>query len=124
MDNTSESDSSPSISLYHITSVRKSSLFGMSVSFNPVVFLVSSDDIISFIPSCVGAGKSSIISTNVGDLCFEEGDYIRLLGRVDSEWVKGELYGKVGIFPMTFVEMIEDLPAPTQDGMTRYFSMR
>jgi hypothetical protein len=57
-----------------------------------------------------------------GDLCFEEGDYIRLLGRVDSEWVKGELYGKVGIFPMTFVEMIEDLPAPTQDGMNEMIS--
>jgi hypothetical protein len=44
------------------------------------------------------------------------------LGRVDSEWVKGELYGKVGIFPMTFVEMIEDLPAPTQDGMNEMIS--
>lgn len=44
-----------------------------------------------------------------GDLCFEEGDYIRLVEKVDSEWFRGELHGKVGIFPLTFVEVIEDL---------------
>lgn len=51
------------------------------------------------------------------DLCFEEGDFIRLLDRVDNEWIKGELHGKVGIFPMTFVEVIEDLPALSTDSM-------
>jgi hypothetical protein len=91
MDITSESDSSPSISLKEKT------------------------DWISTGPRCVA--RFDFEGEGAGDLCFEEGDYIRLLGRVDSEWVKGELYGKVGIFPMTFVEMIEDLPAPTQDGM-------
>ena len=96
MDNTSESDSSPSISLKEKT------------------------DWISTGPRCVA--RFDFEGEGAGDLCFEEGDYIRLLGRVDSEWVKGELYGKVGIFPMTFVEMIEDLPAPTQDGMNEMIS--
>lgn len=53
----------------------------------------------------------------VEDLCFEEGDYIRLIKRVDSEWVRGDLGGKVGIFPLTFVEVIEDLPDLASDGM-------
>ena len=46
-----------------------------------------------------------------GDLVFEEGDYIRLVDRVDEEWLRGEFNGKVGIFPTSFVEIIEDLPA-------------
>ncbi|XP_071089029.1 SH3 domain-containing protein 19-like [Haliotis cracherodii] len=55
------------------------------------------------------------------DLVFEEGDVIRLVGRVGSEWLKGELRDRVGIFPISFVEIVEDLPAEdtvskSQDG--------
>ena len=49
------------------------------------------------------------------DLVFEDGDVIKLLERVGPEWRKGELDGKVGLFPLSFVEIIEDLPA---DGAT------
>ena len=49
------------------------------------------------------------------DLVFEDGDVIKLLERVGPEWRKGELNGKVGLFPLSFVEVIEDLPA---DGAT------
>lgn len=45
------------------------------------------------------------------DLVFEDGDVIKLLERVGPEWRKGELDGKVGLFPLSFVEIIEDLPA-------------
>lgn len=45
------------------------------------------------------------------DLVFEDGDVIKLLERVGPEWRKGELNGKVGLFPLSFVEIIEDLPA-------------
>ena len=43
------------------------------------------------------------------DLSFKEGDVISLKER-DGEWLKGELRGKSGLFPLAFVEIIEDLP--------------
>ena len=43
------------------------------------------------------------------DLSFKEGDVISLKDR-DGEWLKGELRGKSGLFPLAFVEIIEDLP--------------
>ncbi|CAH1268092.1 SH3D19 [Branchiostoma lanceolatum] len=48
-----------------------------------------------------------------GDLSFEEGDVISLLERVGDEWMKGELKGKAGIFPLSFVEVVENLPVDT-----------
>ncbi|XP_052794680.1 SH3 domain-containing protein 19-like [Mya arenaria] len=45
------------------------------------------------------------------DLVFEDGDVIRLLERVGPEWLRGELNGKNGLFPLAFVETIEDLPS-------------
>ena len=45
------------------------------------------------------------------DLVFEDGDVIKLLERVGPEWRRGELNGTVGLFPLSFVEVIEDLPA-------------
>ena len=49
------------------------------------------------------------------DLQFEDGDVIKLLERLGPEWRKGELNGRVGLFPLSFVDVIEDLPA---DGAT------
>ena len=43
-------------------------------------------------------------------MVFEDGDVIKLLERVGPEWRRGELNGKVGLFPLSFVEIIEDLP--------------
>lgn len=48
-----------------------------------------------------------------GDLVFHAGDMIRLLAKVDAQWYKGELNGSTGIFPATFVMVIEDVgPVP------------
>ncbi|XP_060556964.1 SH3 domain-containing protein 19-like [Ruditapes philippinarum] len=44
------------------------------------------------------------------DLVFEEGDVIRLIEKVGLEWRKGEINGHVGLFPLSFVEIIEELP--------------
>ncbi|XP_060062645.1 SH3 domain-containing protein 19-like [Ylistrum balloti] len=44
------------------------------------------------------------------DLQFEEGDYIRLLEKLGDEWAEGEINGRTGIFPLVYVEIIEDLP--------------
>lgn len=44
------------------------------------------------------------------DLAFVEGDVIQILERIGEEWMKGELSQRKGIFPVSFVEIIEDLP--------------
>ena len=72
-------------------------------------------------PRCVA--RFDYEGEGVGDLCFDEGDYIRLLERVDTEWVRGELHGNVGMFPLTFVEVIEDLPSLVGDGMNDMISL-
>ncbi|XP_026059557.1 SH3 domain-containing protein 19 isoform X2 [Carassius auratus] len=49
------------------------------------------------------------------ELSFSEGDVIRLKEYVEEEWARGEVNGHVGIFPLNFVEVLEDLPpAPVQ----------
>jgi SH3 domain-containing protein 19 len=47
---------------------------------------------------------------NLDDLYFHKGDVIRLLERIDENWMRGELNGHEGMFPTTYVEIIEDLP--------------
>ncbi|XP_046576782.1 SH3 domain-containing protein 19-like [Haliotis rubra] len=53
------------------------------------------------------------------DLVFEEDDVIRLVGRVGSEWLRGELGDRVGIFPISFVEIVEDLPLDDTDSKSQ-----
>lgn len=48
------------------------------------------------------------------ELALEEGDVVRIVERVGDEWLRGELKGRQGIFPVSFVEIIEDLP-PEED---------
>ena len=44
------------------------------------------------------------------DLTFEENDVIRLISTMGCDWMRGELSGKEGIFPIAFVDIIEPLP--------------
>lgn len=46
-----------------------------------------------------------------GELALGDGDIIQLQSRVGTEWLRGEVRGRQGIFPSSFVEIIEDLPA-------------
>ena len=50
------------------------------------------------------------------DLSFVAGDTIRLTARVGDEWLRGAIGERCGIFPLTFVEIIEDLPAASIGG--------
>ncbi|XP_032223286.2 SH3 domain-containing protein 19 [Nematostella vectensis] len=45
-----------------------------------------------------------------GDLTFQAGDEIALLQRVDKDWYVGRRGDKEGMMPVSFVEIIEDLP--------------
>ncbi|XP_048053676.1 SH3 domain-containing protein 19 [Megalobrama amblycephala] len=47
------------------------------------------------------------------ELSFSEGDVILLKEYVEEEWARGEVNGHVGIFPLNYVEVLEDLPPAT-----------
>lgn len=49
-------------------------------------------------------------SSEVGELNFERGDVIKVLDRGFKQWWRGASNGKIGIFPVTYVEA---LPEPT-----------
>ncbi|KAJ8281127.1 hypothetical protein GJAV_G00063840 [Gymnothorax javanicus] len=51
------------------------------------------------------------------ELSFHEGDVIKLKEYIGQDWAQGELNGNVGIFPLNFVEIVEDLPPPPQQNM-------
>jgi len=50
-------------------------------------------------------------ATEAEDLGFVAGDIIRLVEHVGDEWLRGELDGKTGVFPVAFVEIVEHLPS-------------
>jgi endophilin-A len=48
---------------------------------------------------------------NPFELSFHEGDLLKLIEQVDDNWFLGELNGKQGHFPTTYVQVIVPLPA-------------
>ncbi|OWA52950.1 Endophilin-A [Hypsibius exemplaris] len=47
---------------------------------------------------------------NEGELAFLEGDMILLKERIDDNWFEGTIRGKTGVFPVTYVEVVVDVP--------------
>jgi len=60
-------------------------------------------------PRCVA--RFDYEATEPEDLGFTAGEVIRLKERVGDEWLRGELSGKTGVFPVAFVEIVEHLPS-------------
>ncbi|XP_074130275.1 SH3 domain-containing protein 19 isoform X3 [Sminthopsis crassicaudata] len=58
-------------------------------------------------PRCVA--RFEYIGDQKDELSFSEGEMILLKEYVNDEWARGERNGKTGIFPLNFVEIIEDL---------------
>lgn len=52
------------------------------------------------------------------ELSFVEGDVIQLKEYVGDDWARGKLGVLTGIFPLNFVELIEDLPPPPSQQQT------
>ena len=44
------------------------------------------------------------------ELSFGGDEIVTLIQHVDQDWIEGELDGKIGLFPATFVEIIVDCP--------------
>uniref|UniRef100_A0A0N5BUY4 SH3 domain-containing protein n=1 Tax=Strongyloides papillosus TaxID=174720 RepID=A0A0N5BUY4_STREA len=41
-----------------------------------------------------------------GDLTFNVGDCIKIIEKINDDWIRGELHGVVGLVPMTYVEKV------------------
>lgn len=48
------------------------------------------------------------------ELSFSEGDVIKLKEYVGEEWARGEVNGHAGVFPLNYVEVLEDFPPATE----------
>lgn len=44
-----------------------------------------------------------------GDLSFEKGELVELVGSAGNGWLRGSMNGQVGIFPASFVEIVKPL---------------
>jgi signal transducing adaptor molecule len=55
-----------------------------------------------------------------GELQFRKGDVISVLESVYKDWWKGSLHGQTGIFPLNYVEKLQD---PTREELEREASM-
>lgn len=53
------------------------------------------------------------------ELSFTEGDVIQLTEYVGQDWARGQIGVSTGIFPLNFVEVIEDLPPPPSQQQTQ-----
>lgn len=47
---------------------------------------------------------------NDEELDFKEGDIIKLLARLDDNWLQGELNGRQGRFPVSYIQIMVPLP--------------
>nr|XP_020010907.1 SH3 domain-containing protein 19 [Castor canadensis] len=61
-------------------------------------------------PRCVA--RFDYIGDQEDELSFSEGDVILLKEYVNEAWARGELGGRAGIFPLNFVQLVQEPPAP------------
>ncbi|KAM6940703.1 SH3 domain-containing protein 19 [Xenentodon cancila] len=61
-------------------------------------------------PRCVA--RFDFEGEHSDELTFSEGDVIKLMEYVGEDWVRGQIGISVGIFPLNFVDIVEDLPPP------------
>ncbi|KAK5156837.1 hypothetical protein LTR04_005525 [Oleoguttula sp. CCFEE 6159] len=59
------------------------------------------------------------VPSEAGELQFRKGDIIAVLESVYKDWWKGSLRGQTGIFPLNYVEKLQDPTAEEMEGMAR-----
>ncbi|XP_068607322.1 SH3 domain-containing protein 19, partial [Brachionichthys hirsutus] len=62
-------------------------------------------------PRCVA--RFDFEGEHSDELTFSEGDVIQLREYVGQDWARGQIGAFTGIFPLNFVEVVEDLPQPS-----------
>ena len=70
-------------------------------------------------PRCVA--RFEYIGDQKDELSFSEGEIIILKEYVNDEWARGELGDRSGIFPLNFVELIEDHPTSGTNVLSEYW---
>ncbi|XP_026215813.1 SH3 domain-containing protein 19 isoform X2 [Anabas testudineus] len=68
-------------------------------------------------PRCVA--RFDFEGEHSDELSFSEGDVIQLKEYMGEDWARGKLGVLTGIFPLNFVEIIEDLPPPPSQQQTQ-----
>ncbi|XP_067441082.1 SH3 domain-containing protein 19 isoform X1 [Thunnus thynnus] len=68
-------------------------------------------------PRCVA--RFDFEGEHSDELSFSEGDVIQLKEYVGQEWARGQIGVFTGIFPLNFVEVIEELPPPPSQQQTQ-----
>ncbi|KAF7260251.1 hypothetical protein EG68_02478 [Paragonimus skrjabini miyazakii] len=78
------------------------------VSYQAVQIKPKYDNVSAQVPVC--RALYTFEAENPFELSFHEGDIIRLIEQVDENWYLGELGGKEGHFPTTYVQVLVPLP--------------
>lgn len=68
-------------------------------------------------PRCVA--RFDFEGEHSDELSFSEGDVIKLKAYVGQDWARGQIGAFTGIFPLNFVEVVEDLPPPPSEQQTQ-----
>ncbi|XP_068178134.1 SH3 domain-containing protein 19 isoform X2 [Antennarius striatus] len=63
-------------------------------------------------PRCVA--RFDFEGEHSDELTFSEGDVIQLKEYAGQDWARGQVGAFIGIFPLNFVEIVEDLPPPSR----------
>lgn len=69
-------------------------------------------------PRCVA--RFEYIGDQKDELSFSEGEVIILKEYVNEEWARGEIRDRTGIFPLNFVELVEDHPTSGANILSEY----
>uniref|UniRef100_H2LU77 SH3 domain containing 19 n=1 Tax=Oryzias latipes TaxID=8090 RepID=H2LU77_ORYLA len=84
-----------------------------------LVFIIPCKNTVSIGPRCVA--RFDFEGEHSDELTFFEGDVIQLQKYVGEEWAQGQIGASIGIFPLNFVEVVEDLPPPPTQQLNQMF---
>ncbi|XP_012582421.1 PREDICTED: SH3 domain-containing protein 19 isoform X2 [Condylura cristata] len=78
--------------------------------------------------SCIKGSRCIARFEYIGDqkdeLSFSEGEIIILKEYVNEEWARGELRDRTGIFPLNFVELVEEPPTSDVDVLSTQVALK
>ena len=56
----------------------------------------------------LGLAKANFVAENSNELSFSKNDQIVILGKAGSGWLRGELNGRTGLVPQSFVKLMKE----------------